>query len=70
MDDFTIELKCLFCDQNLIGVEGKEYACGDLIACSNCNKKNLYDSLLEVAIEKAKEKMSHEILKEFKSFKI
>ncbi|MFO2972205.1 hypothetical protein SCO12_12170 [Legionella pneumophila serogroup 10] len=70
MDDFIIELKCLFSDQNLTGIEGKEYTSGDLIVCTNCNKSNLYDSLLKVAIEKAKEKMSNDTLEAFKSFKI
>ncbi|MGF1713136.1 hypothetical protein L4C37_21570 [Vibrio kagoshimensis] len=53
MDDgnFTVELKCLFCDCPLEGESDQEFSSGDLIKCQNCNELNDYDALLDVAAE-------------------
>jgi len=47
--NFTIELKCLFCDCVLEGDTEKEYTSGDLLKYQECHKLNDYDSLIEVA---------------------
>ncbi|EKO3929276.1 hypothetical protein [Vibrio metschnikovii] len=49
--NFTVELKCLFCDCPLEGDPDQEFSSGDLIKCQNCNELNDYDSLLDVAAE-------------------
>ncbi|OEF20695.1 hypothetical protein A145_03050 [Vibrio splendidus 5S-101] len=49
--NFTIELKCLFCDCPLEGDSDQEFSSGDLIKCQNCSELNDYDSLLDVAGE-------------------
>lgn len=45
--NFTIELKCLFCDCHLEGDSDQEFSSGDLIKCQNCSELNDYDSLLD-----------------------
>ncbi|HCE5206459.1 TPA: hypothetical protein ACN36E_004541 [Vibrio parahaemolyticus] len=49
--NFTVELKCLFCDCPLVGGAEQEFSSGDLIRCQNCNELNDYDALLDVAAE-------------------
>lgn len=50
-ENFTVELKCLFCDCPLKGDPNQEFSSGDLIKCQNCNELNDYDALLDVAAE-------------------
>ncbi|MCD6365533.1 MAG: hypothetical protein J7M14_06620 [Planctomycetes bacterium] len=54
--EFTIELKCLFCDSILQGEPDKEYSSGNLLQCQECKELNDYDSLIDVATEEGKEK--------------
>jgi Mg2+ and Co2+ transporter CorA len=51
MDDlnYTIQLKCLFCDSVLEGDSKKELSSGDMVKCQNCNELNDYDALIDVA---------------------
>ena len=55
---FTIELKCLFCDVVLQGDTDIELSSGDMIECQECNEKNDYDSLIQIAKEEGVEKVS------------
>jgi phage FluMu protein Com len=50
-DNFTVVLRCLFCECPLEGESGQTYVSGDLIRCQNCNEINDYESLLDVAAE-------------------
>lgn len=54
---FTIELKCMFCDCVLQSDTGQEYSSGDLLKCQECNEPNDYDSLIDIATEEGKEKV-------------
>ncbi|MCL9682739.1 hypothetical protein [Legionella maioricensis] len=63
---YKIELKCLFCDHVLVAEESKKFQSGDLIPCSNCNKENDYDSLIEVAKEKGIELIRDDLKDHFK----
>lgn len=71
MDDFTVDLKCLFCSDALIGSENQEYNENDLIACQSCGEKNHYESLIEVAtseaIHQVKSELESKLSKIFKS---
>ncbi len=73
MENFTVELTCLFCNSVLSGDLDLEFKSGDLIKCQSCGQENDYDSLLEVAKEKAIDMAKQEIessLKDiFKGFK-
>lgn len=70
-ESFTIEVKCLFCGSTLQGPEDAEYKSGDLIECHNCGESSDYDSLIEVAKEKAtdvvKDKLDETLSKTFKN---
>jgi redox-regulated HSP33 family molecular chaperone len=63
---YKIELKCFFCDHILVSEENKKFQSGDLILCSNCNKGNDYDSLIEVAKEKGIELIKDDLNDYFK----
>ncbi len=54
MENFTVQLKCLFCDCPLQGGADKEYASGDLLECHECKELNDYDALINVAAEEGK----------------
>lgn len=56
MDDknFTVQLKCLFCDCSLEGDTEKEYVSGDMLKCQECEELNDYDALIDVAAEEGK----------------
>lgn len=62
----VINLKCLFCNRDLTGEEGKEYFSGDLIDCTNCNKPNDYDSVYNIALKEAESKLLEKVLEEGK----
>lgn len=51
--NFSITLKCLFCDCELEENSEKELISGDMINCQECGESNDYDALMEVASEKA-----------------
>lgn len=51
-----VKLKCLFCFSTDFNIpEEFEPQSGDMIICSNCGKKNDYDSLVRVATKEAEE---------------
>jgi hypothetical protein len=52
-DNYSIDLKCFFCDSPLTGPEDKEYRSGDMIKCTECGELNDFDSLMDVAKEEA-----------------
>jgi len=52
-ENFTIEVLCLFCHSTLTADEDMEFESGDLIKCNSCGEMNDYDSVVEVAKEKA-----------------
>jgi hypothetical protein len=62
--NFTIELKCLFCNFPLEGDSDKEYSSGDLLKCQKCGEYNDYDSLIGVATEEGKEKLNEYVEEE------
>lgn len=68
MDNLKVEitLKCLFCDKDLLGMEGKEYLSGDLIDCTNCTKPNDYDSVYDIALKEAESQLLEKVLEEGK----
>lgn len=69
MEDF-VAFTCLFCEAELVGDSGVVYKSGDLIVCKNCNRDNDYDSLFEVAKERAIDTAKKEIYSSLKkSFK-
>jgi len=49
-----------------MGENDKEFQSGDLIKCSNCNKENDYDSILEIAKEKGVELIKQDLIDDFK----
>jgi hypothetical protein len=53
MENFSVSLTCLFCSAILEGRQDATFKSGDLIPCSQCGESNDYDSVLEVAKEKA-----------------
>ena len=63
MDDssFEITLKCLFCDIELQGAQDAQYVSSDMIKCQACGESNDYDSLISVAIEVGKQKVTQQI---------
>jgi phage FluMu protein Com len=65
--NYSVEVKCLFCDTTLKTVDGQEYQSGDMIKCSECGEFNDYDSVLDVAKEQGLELVKGELEKELKS---
>lgn len=63
-ENYTITLKCFFCDSPLKGPEEQEYRSGDMIKCSECGELNDYDSLIYVAKEEAVGVVSSDVQKE------
>lgn len=63
-DNFTITLKCFYCDCSLEGPKEQEYRSGDMIKCSECGELNDYDSLIDVAKEEAVSFVSSDVQKE------
>ncbi|VAW64815.1 hypothetical protein MNBD_GAMMA08-3 [hydrothermal vent metagenome] len=63
-ENFTIEVLCLFCHSTLTADEDMEFESGDLIKCNSCGEMNDYDSVVEVAKEKAVEKVKTEVEEE------
>tara|TARA_B100000700_G_scaffold1794_1_gene2212 strand:+ start:5399 stop:5629 length:231 start_codon:yes stop_codon:yes gene_type:complete len=53
--EFTIPLKCLFCDCELQGDLEKEFSSGDMLQCQECGELNDYDALIDVAADESKE---------------
>ncbi|NMP04743.1 hypothetical protein HHE94_18740 [Pseudoalteromonas arctica] len=52
---FTISLKCLFCDCELRGDSEVEFSSGDMLECKECGELNDYDALIDVAVDEGKE---------------
>ena len=68
--NFTIEVKCLFCEATLQKEDDIEYKSGDLIKCPNCGEMNDYDAVIEVAKDKGIKKVKAEVTKDLeKKFK-
>ena len=69
VESFTVNLTCLFCDSTLTGEDDAKFESGDMIKCSACGESNEYDSVLDVAKEKAiseaKQKVIGSLEKEF-----
>ena len=63
-ENFTIEVLCLFCHSTLTADEDIEFESGDLIKCNSCGEMNDYDSVVEVAKEKAVEKVKTDVEEE------
>ena len=53
--NFSISLKCLFCDCPLEGESETEFKSGDLLKCQECGELNDYDALIDVASDEGKE---------------
>ena len=53
--NFTVQLKCLFCDSPLMVDTDKKYSSGDLLKCQECEEYNDYDALIDFASEEGKE---------------
>ena len=51
---FSISLKCLFCDCELQADAEKEFASGDMLKCQECDELNDYDALIDVASDEGK----------------
>lgn len=51
---FSISLKCLFCDCELQADIEKEFASGDMLKCQECDELNDYDALIDVASDEGK----------------
>jgi phage FluMu protein Com len=64
--NYSIEVKCLFCDATLKTEEGQEYQSDDMIKCSECGELNDYDSVLDVAKKQGVELVKVELEKELK----
>ena len=52
---FTIHLKCLFCDCELQGDSEAVLSSGDMLECQECGEFNDYDALIDVAADEGKE---------------
>ena len=53
--ELSVDLLCLFCQQQLRGENNKSYKSGDTIKCDSCGELNDYDRVIEVAQKKAVE---------------
>ncbi|WP_419832150.1 hypothetical protein [Endozoicomonas atrinae] len=56
--NFSIELKCLFCDSVLKGDPEAELSSGDMVECQECRELNDYDALIDIASEEGKERVA------------
>ena len=65
--NYSIEVKCLFCDVTLKTEKGQKYQSGDITKCSECGELNDYDSVLDVAKEKGVKLVKRELEKELRS---
>ena len=63
---FTISLKCLFCDCELQGDTEKEFSSGDLLECQECGELNDYNALIDVAADEGKELAEKHLTREVK----
>jgi len=45
--NFSISLKCMFCDCALEGDTEQELSSGDMIKCQECDELNDYDALID-----------------------
>lgn len=61
MDDFNVNLKCLFCGSELKAPEDSKYGEGDLITCQDCGEKNHFVSILDIAKTEAIDKVESEL---------
>lgn len=52
--EFQINLQCLFCGCDLKGDTKKKFESGDILKCQECGELNVYDSLVDVAMEEGK----------------
>lgn len=59
--EFKITVLCLFCQAPLQADENAEYESGDMIKCDSCGELNDYDSVIEVAKEKAIDKVKSQV---------
>jgi hypothetical protein len=51
---FSISLKCLFCDCELQADTEQEFVSGDMLKCQECDELNDYDALIDVASDEGK----------------
>ncbi len=67
-DKITIDLKCLYCKETLQTYKEieKDKANGFLV-CQKCKKKNDYNSLFKIAMEKGKDIAKKEAIKILKN---
>jgi len=56
--NFTVELKCLFCDCVLEGDTQTEYVSGDMLKCQECEELNDYDALIDIASDEGQKLMA------------
>lgn len=62
-----VKLKCLFCFSTDFNIPAKyQPQTGDMIVCSNCGKKNDYDSMMRVITKEAEEWAKVEVEKHMK----
>jgi len=59
--EFKVAVLCLFCHAPLEAEEGAVFESGELIMCKLCGELSDYDSVIEVAKEKAVEKVKLEV---------
>lgn len=52
-EQYSIDILCLFCHSSFHVEDGSEFFSGDMLECNSCGEFNDYDSLLEVAKERA-----------------
>lgn len=61
-ESYTVSVTCLFCDSVLQGNDEVKLASGDLIRCSQCGQENDFDSVVEVANNKAMKQLQDDLL--------
>lgn len=60
-ENFSVPLTCLFCGSTLESKADATFQSGDLIPCGQCGEGNDFDSVVEIAKEKAVQQVKDDI---------